>query len=97
MNAFGKATLAFFLAVSTVIPGYAAEITVDDNCSLRDAIGAANRDIATTGCRAGDGADVIMLTTDVQLQSALPLVNCGARDRGKRTLNCRKWDHAYLW
>lgn len=75
MNAFAKLALVIFFAMSTANPALAAEIYVDDNCSLRDAIGAANRDTTAKGCRAGDGVDMIILTSDIQLESALPLIN----------------------
>jgi len=42
--------------------------TIDDGgCSLREAIMAANSDLATGGCPAGSGADTIELTGDVEL------------------------------
>lgn len=50
----------------------AASITVDENCSLGDAIEAANQDAAVGGCAAGDGADTIALTGDITLTEALP-------------------------
>lgn len=50
----------------------AASITVDENCSLGDAIEAANQDAAVGGCAAGDGADTIALTDDITLTEALP-------------------------
>ena len=50
----------------------AASITVDENCSLGDAIEAANQDAAVGGCPAGDGADTIALTGDITLTEALP-------------------------
>jgi len=60
------------LAAMPVRPAYAATITVnittDENiangdCSLREAIIAANNDIAYGGCSAGSGADTIILTS----------------------------------
>ncbi len=64
--------LALFLFA--LMPVYAADITVDENCSLADAIKGANTDEAVGNCPAGDGADVIGLSADIQLQRALPLV-----------------------
>lgn len=61
-------SLAFLLAW----PASAADITVDADCSLADAITAANTDTAANGCPAGDGADTITLSGDVALEAALP-------------------------
>ena len=47
---------------------------VDGDCSLRDAIRAANEDRASGGCPAGNGADTIRLRVDVTLRSALPKI-----------------------
>ena len=49
-------------------PAYAADIVVSENCSLVDAIKAANRDQAVKGCPAGDGADTITLSANTGLQ-----------------------------
>ena len=48
-------------------PLMAAVIVVDGNCTLVDAITAANTDSATGNCPAGSGADEIQLTVDVTL------------------------------
>ncbi|MCY4071481.1 MAG: hypothetical protein OXG60_09280 [Chloroflexi bacterium] len=64
--------LASFLFA--LLPVYAADITVDENCSLADAIKAANMDEAVGGCPAGDGADVIRLSADMTLGKELPRV-----------------------
>ena len=48
------------------------DIIVDETCSLADAITSANRDQATGGCIAGDGADVIRLTADLTMDDTLP-------------------------
>lgn len=53
----------------------AADITVDANCSLPDAIQAAESDAAVRGCAAGSGADTIHLSGDVALAAALPQIN----------------------
>ena len=45
----------------------AASITVNDSCSLPNAITAANTDTATGGCAAGSGADTITLSADVEV------------------------------
>ncbi|MDE2748435.1 MAG: hypothetical protein OXI34_05695 [Chloroflexota bacterium] len=65
------ALLASVLATSV----YAADIVVDQTCSLADAIRAANTDEAVGGCPAGAGADVITLTTNVTLWADLPRVS----------------------
>lgn len=44
--------------------GIAATINVDASCSLIEAITAANADTAVGGCRAGSGADTVVLATD---------------------------------
>ena len=50
----------------------ATTITVDDNCSLADAITAANKNTATGGCPAGSGHDIINLTANITLTANLP-------------------------
>jgi predicted outer membrane repeat protein len=66
------AGVALLLALG-VIPAEAAIITVGGNCSLINAITAANTDTATGGCKAGNGADTIKLPNNsLQL---LSLVN----------------------
>ncbi len=68
--------LVLMLAVLPVLapaPAYAADITVDTtadditvngNCTLREAIEAANTDAAVDGCTAGSGDDTITLAAD---------------------------------
>ena len=46
-------------------------IIVEGNCSLRDAIESANEDRPVDGCRAGSGADTIILRADVTLSRQL--------------------------
>ena len=50
----------------------AGPISVDESCSLADAITAANEDHAVGGCPAGNGADTIALTGDITLSAELP-------------------------
>ena len=52
-----------------------AEILVDANCSLADAIAAANNDRAVGGCTAGHAADVIQLSGNIALNQALPWIS----------------------
>lgn len=59
-----------FLWFST--PAYASDIVVDEECSLADAITAANTDAESGGCPAGSGEDVIELSADVVLAAELP-------------------------
>ncbi|MCY4070336.1 MAG: hypothetical protein OXG60_03485 [Chloroflexi bacterium] len=54
-----------WLCLSSVV--HAADIEVNDDCSLQDAIAAANNDIATGGCPAGDDADSIILAQDATI------------------------------
>ena len=50
-------------------------ISVDESCSLADAITAANEDRAVGGCPAGNGADTIVLTGDIRLSEELPAIS----------------------
>ncbi len=68
--AFASA-LAFYAAVF-VGGAQAADIEVGAECSLADAIIAANTDAAADGCPAGSGADTITLTGDITLGADLP-------------------------
>lgn len=69
----------FFVSIAAIcLPAlltatvHAADISVNSNCELADAISAANSDMATGGCPAGSGGDTITLTGDVTLTAALP-------------------------
>ncbi len=55
----GQAASATTITVTTT----SDELTVDGNCSLREAITAANTDTAVDACPAGSGADTITLPT----------------------------------
>lgn len=65
--------IASALALTLALPAQAAVITVDTaadgsqpgHCTLRDAIVAANDDVAVAGCIAGSGADVIEFAAGV--------------------------------
>ncbi|MCY4465356.1 MAG: hypothetical protein OXE46_07450 [Chloroflexi bacterium] len=52
----------------------AADIELNDTCSLADAITAANTDAVVGGCAAGEGADTITLSSDITLDAALPQI-----------------------
>ncbi|MCY4072103.1 MAG: right-handed parallel beta-helix repeat-containing protein [Chloroflexi bacterium] len=75
MRRFFRAMLfpvAIVAMAALISPVLAADIAVDETCSLADAIVAANSDSATGGCRAGSGADTIILSGDISLDAALP-------------------------
>ncbi|MCX7060612.1 MAG: hypothetical protein NTZ11_06915 [Gammaproteobacteria bacterium] len=55
------ALAAVLLAGPLAGAAQAATITISDNCSLVDAITAANSDTATGDCAAGAGADTIVI------------------------------------
>ena len=61
-------TMIVFVLFLLAAPVYAADIVVNGNCSLVDAIKAANRDQAVKGCPAGEGADTITLSANTGLQ-----------------------------
>ena len=61
---------ALFFASSV----HAADIAVDADCSLADAIIAANNDRAEGNCPAGRGADTIILSQDITLDGNLPKI-----------------------
>ncbi|MCY3781241.1 MAG: hypothetical protein OXG78_13090 [Chloroflexi bacterium] len=73
MKNFDIVTISVMTVALLGLTTYAADITVDETCSLAEAITAANMDETVGGCIAGDGADVIVLTADVTLDAALPL------------------------
>lgn len=67
------AALVLYAAVF-VGSAQAADIEVGVDCSLADAIMAANMDVAVGGCGAGSGADSIRLTMDMSLSADLPAI-----------------------
>ena len=64
-------TLVLFLFFA---PALATDYTLDENCTLADAIRAANADEERGECPAGDGADTITLSADITLEGELPRV-----------------------
>ncbi len=52
----------------------ASSIDLSQNCSLANAITAANNDAATGGCVAGSGADTIKLSANITLSANLPQI-----------------------
>ena len=68
---------ALLLALSSIQAplAFADTITVDGTvCTLADAITAANTDTATGDCPKGNGADVLNVTNDITLNTALPAI-----------------------
>ncbi|MCY3916152.1 MAG: hypothetical protein OXG49_09100, partial [Chloroflexi bacterium] len=64
-------TLILFLCVA---PTLATDYTLDEDCTLGDALRAANADLERNACPAGDGADLITLSADITLDGELPRV-----------------------
>ncbi|MEE9293812.1 MAG: hypothetical protein V3W34_02450, partial [Phycisphaerae bacterium] len=72
---YRRSTLVLCITLCSFVPARAATITVTSDsggtggpdCTLRDAITAANSDTATGGCTAGSGADVIELPDGVTI------------------------------
>ena len=67
----------FFLTLVLLVcfaPALATDYTLDDTCTLADAIRAANADEERGECPAGDGADTITLSADITLEGELPRV-----------------------
>ncbi len=56
--------LMLILFLVAALPVSAAEIKVDGNCTLRNAIKSANDDKSRNNCEAGDGDDVIIMKRD---------------------------------
>ena len=72
---FGFLTVLMILVFGQLAgPASAADIVVDADCSLADAITAANTNMATGGCPSGSTFDDIILTADITLSSALPVI-----------------------
>ena len=55
-------------------PTLATDYTLDEDCTLADAIRAANADEERGACPAGEGADLITLSADITLTGELPRV-----------------------
>ena len=78
----GFAACLVLYAASFVSLVNAADIEVGVDCSLADAITAANMDAAVGGCPAGSGGDTITLTNDVSLHAGLPRIASDLRIEG---------------
>ena len=74
MNKLSVILTAFVLTITFLIlpTAQAADIELNDTCSLEDAITAASTDETAGGCVAGDGADTITLSSNITLDAALP-------------------------
>ncbi|MYD09445.1 MAG: LysM peptidoglycan-binding domain-containing protein [Chloroflexi bacterium] len=70
---FAAALIALFALISVSV-SRAANISVDEDCSLSEAIHAANNDHEFDRCTAGDGDDTITLTGDITLSGRLPTI-----------------------
>lgn len=66
--------IAGLLLWSTAVPIQAADLIISADCSLAQAIAAANSDSAVGACPAGNGHDTVGLTDDIVLSAALPAV-----------------------
>ena len=68
------ATVALLLSFATALPTFATEFTVSSSsdCTLANAIKAANRDEAVGSCDAGQGNDTIFVSGDITLGATLP-------------------------
>ena len=76
-------TAIVFVLLLLAAPVYASDIVVNENCSLIDAIKAANRDQAVKGCPAGEGADTITLSANTGLQWDPPKITSDMTVDGK--------------
>ena len=72
-------------------PGLAATIPVNANCTLIDAITAANTDTATGGCPAGSGVDTIVPPPGST--QTLPTVNNNTNYGTDRAASDQQYDH----
>ena len=76
-----KVPVAQAVSANTIAPNTTADdLTVNGNCTLREAVQAANTDTAVDACPAGSGADVIYMTA-----STYPLTISGAGEDNNAT------------
>lgn len=66
--------LLILILLVGIVPALATDYTLDEDCTLVDAIKAANADEERGACPAGDGADLITLSADITLTGELPRV-----------------------
>ncbi len=67
-------TIAIMLLLVALPKALAADIQLGADCTLADAIAAANNDEAVGGCAAGAGGDTILMSGNVLLDQELPVV-----------------------
>lgn len=79
--ALGVAPLTVTHAATIIVDTFADDLTTNGNCTLREAIKAANTDTAVDGCSAGSGADTITLNAGTYVLS----VADGETDTGGQT------------
>ena len=80
--AFAGVPLALFLLLFALPSVQAADIALSSQCSLADAIIAANTDRTEGGCPAGRGADTITLRQDITLRAELPAITSDITIKG---------------
>lgn len=79
-----KFVLSLCILIAAALTAQAADITVQGDCSLRDAIEAANENKKVDGCKAGSGpADTIILTRHESRNRALPAITSDITLEGK--------------
>ena len=69
-----RLTVAVLFVLFFASSVHAADIAVDADCSLADAIIAANRDRPEGDCPAGRGTDTVILSQDITLDGSLPKI-----------------------
>lgn len=74
VSKLGVIILIVIAALCSAAVSNAADISVDEDCSLSEAIHAANNDHEFDRCTAGDGDDTITLTGNVTLSGRLPAI-----------------------
>ena len=83
---FRSSRIACLLLVATLLlphSVFAADIEIDAECNLADAIRAANWDTVVRDCPAGAGEDRIRLTGHITLEEALPPIQSPITIEGK--------------
>ena len=74
--------IALALFLLPLGPAFAVDITVSGTCTLVNAMAAAQLDSVWASCPAGDGADTIILNSDVTLSADLGSVSTEITIRG---------------
>lgn len=96
---FARVILLLPLAVGlSGAPVLAADISVDEDCTLSDAIVSANLDTAQGKCTAGSGNDTITLTDDILLNgAALPTITADLTiDGGDYAISAAKMSNVFV-